>query len=83
MTKDQQQTLLTARFSDLPKLFPDYPMDELRKRRKRMQSAISQRGYRKRHERRDSAVDITDDRAWREMCAEASRKYTEALARLA
>ena len=85
MTKDQQQTLLTCKFSDIPDLFPGYDFEFLKRKRKALQKAKAQRYYRKRnHVSCSTDVNIFhDDRLWRRMCVRASRKYTQALMRLA
>jgi hypothetical protein len=49
LTKEQEHLLLTCGVSEIRALFPGYPMDALRKRRKALQSAVSQREWRKRN----------------------------------
>ena len=78
-----QHLLLTCKFSDIPTLFPDHDFEELKRRRKALQDARAQRHYRKRnHVVSSREPGALDDRAWRAMCVRASRKYSEALARL-
>lgn len=78
-----EHLLLTCKFSDIPTLFPDHDFEELKRKRKALQDARAQRHYRKRnHVVSSREPGGSDDRNWREMCVRASRKYTQALARL-
>jgi hypothetical protein len=83
LTKDQEHILLTCKFSEIPTLFPDHDMDEMRAKRMAMQKTRAHGNHRRRvWTAGDALLDPRhDERRWRQMCIDGNAKYEAALKR--
>jgi hypothetical protein len=80
MTEDQLNLLVVVPFNQLEQAFPGYSLDDLRKLRKRRQSTLHEREYRKRNYTGDSDGIVCKDFARFEKDAiHGSRALREAI----